>query len=138
MFINFSEFNVLDIFIFLFQKELFSLVLLISFSSSTHIRCYFFQFLLFSRVDFNSFLLTVFNYSFEISFSFVKLEGFWLVVGLIGISLDLMILVESKHIIGIVIVELWTIWFFVLVRVRMVILRNMFGFWLVLHFTFLL
>lgn len=42
--------------------------------------------------------------------------------------MDLMILVESKHIVGIVIVELWTIWFFVLVGVRMVILRNMFGF----------
>ena len=117
MFINFSELNVFDIFIFLFQEELFSLALLISFSSTIHIRFHFFQLLLFSWVDFNSFLLTVLDYSFKISFSFTKLVGFRFVVILIGISLDLMILVESKLIVGIVIVELWAIWLFVLVRI---------------------
>ena len=112
MFINFSQLYSLNIFVFLVQKELFSLSLFILFSSSTQLIVYRVKLLLFDRVNLNSFLLTMVDHSFEISFSFVKLEPIRLFIVVWMLSNNLMEIVEGKLIVGIIVIKLWTVRFF--------------------------
>lgn len=75
VFVDFSEFDAFDIFVFLFEEELFSLIFLIFFSSASELLIDGIELLDFGLIEWDIFLLAVFDESFEVSFSFVEFEA---------------------------------------------------------------
>ncbi len=71
VFVDFSEFDVFDIFVLLFEEELFSLIFLIFFSSASELLIDGIELFEFGWIDGDIFLLAVFDESFEVTFSFV-------------------------------------------------------------------
>ena len=128
MFVDFSEFDAFDVFVLLFEEELFSLIFLIFFSSASELLIDGIELLDFGLIEWDIFLLAVFDESFEVSFSFVEFEaiGLFVVFGVIGE--DLMEVVELEFIVGVVVIELGTVGFFVG-------FGDEFGFLVVAHFN---
>jgi hypothetical protein len=71
VFVDFSEFDAFDIFVLLFEEELFSLIFLIFFSSASKLLIDGIEFLEFGLIDLDSFFFAVLDESFEVSFAFV-------------------------------------------------------------------
>ena len=95
VFVDFSEFDAFDIFVLLFEEELFSLIFLIFFSSASELLIDGIELFEFGLIDGYIFLLAVFDESFEVSFSFVKFESIGLFVVVVGVIVeDLMVVVE--------------------------------------------